>query len=437
MTAETGQDGIPLRRRVLTVIIAVTVLAVALFAIPLALSVRQLYRDETVTALERDAAWIAAVLPDDVALNPRTPFALPPTVSADLTVGVYTVDGRRLLGAGPAASALARRSRDGHVREAVEDDFLAVSAPIPSDGRMAAVVRVATPYDRVEDQVHRTWLLMAALAAVVLLLAIVLAVRQAARLAAPLEELTAAAQALGGGDFSIRAPRSGVREADAAGEALEATANRLGRLLERERAFSADVSHQLRTGLTGLMLGLESALARPTGDLAPTIRTAIDRGEHLRTVIEDLLRLARDSRTGDEPLDVPTLLEEIRRDWHGPLAAAGRRLTVTVDPGLPQVSARPSAVRQILHVLLDNATTHGGGEVTVEATDLGTGMAIEVGDQGRGVADEEKAFTRRRSAGDGHGIGLALARSLAEAEGGRLVLRRGSPPLFSLLLPES
>ncbi|WP_371786395.1 sensor histidine kinase [Streptosporangium subroseum] len=432
-----SREPAPLRHRVLVAIVGVAALTVALFAVPLAVAVGQLYRNETTGALERDATWIAAAIPDELTQGGRVPVSLPKGLPSGLTVGVYTTGGRLLSGDGPQTSDVVTSAHDGHVHDAVENAFLAVSAPIPSDESPAGVVRVATPYDLVEDRVHRAWLVMAGLGVIVIGLATVFALRQSVRLAAPLEHLTRAAQALGAGDFSIRAPRSDVREADAAGLALEATARRLGEVLDRERAFSADVSHQLRTQLTGMLLGLESALARPGADLPRVIGTALARGERLRTVIEDLVRLSRDSRTGAEPFDVRNLLEEARADWHGTLAAQGRRLSVTLSGELPAAQASAAAIRQILRVLLENATIHGRGEIVIDVADLGDAIAIEVSDQGEGVSEDADIFTRRSGHADGHGIGLALARSLAEAEGGRLTLRRGSPPVFSLLLPSA
>ncbi|MFF3671649.1 sensor histidine kinase [Microtetraspora malaysiensis] len=425
MTAQ----GVPLRRRVLVVIVSVTALAVALFLVPLAVAVNLLYHDQTVAALQRDAAWVAAAVPDE----PRVPLKLPTGLPGDLAVGGYSVLGTRMFGDGPGHSSLAASSKDGRVHDTVEGGFLAVSAPVPSDEGPALVIRVATPNSEVAERVHEAWLLMGGLALIVIALAAGAAVRQSARLAAPLERLTAAAQALGGGDFSVRASPSGLREADQAGQALESTARRLGDVLARERAFSADVSHQLRTGLTGLLLGLESSLSRLGADLAPAVRAALARGERLQEVIDDLVRLSRDSRMPSEQLDVAALMQELRQEWHGPLAEHGRRLTITVEPALPPVTAQPAAVRQILRVLLDNALRHGQGEVTVTVADVGPGTAVEVSDRGPGLAEGVDPFVR--SSGHSHGIGLALARSLAEAEGGRLVLSRTRPPLFSLLLP--
>jgi signal transduction histidine kinase len=85
-------------------------------------------------------------------------------------------------------------------------------------------------------------------------------------------------------------------------------------------------------------------------------------------------------------------------------------------------------------VLLANALAHGAGAVTVEARRAGAWAFVDVADEGAGFADPQRAFERR--SGDGHGIGLALARALAHAEGGRLSITRAGPePVLTLALP--
>jgi signal transduction histidine kinase len=112
---------------------------------------------------------------------------------------------------------------------------------------------------------------------------------------------------------------------------------------------------------------------------------------------------------------------------------------VSFERGLPTVAVSDRAVRQILDVLVDNAQRHGAGAITVAAHPASSGVMVEVGDEGPGIrGDPESVFERRVSSSGGTGIGLALARSLAEAEGGRLVLRSAGPhPVFVLVLPAS
>jgi signal transduction histidine kinase len=430
-----GHSGVPLRRRVLVAILAVTALAVILFALPLGIAVQRLYRTEAVTALQRDAAQAAAVVPDAI---PGGPVSLPRPSPSQPVIGVYDTAGRRVAGSGPARSALAASGQKTQVRDAVEGGDLAVIAPIPSDQKAVGTVRAAIPYRTVTDRVHRAWAVMALLALIATALAAVLARRQSVRLAAPLERLTRAARALGDGDFTVRAERSGLREADTASRALEDTAAQLGALLGRERAFSSDVSHQLRTPLTALMVGLESALDRPGADLRSAIHDALSRGEHLSTTIDDLISLVRPPAGTAAPADLAGLVHDVGARWEAPLAMRGRRLVTAAGPDLPSGLAPPAAVRQILDVLIGNALWHGEGTVTIEAHEAAGGAAIKVSDEGPGLAaedpDELLAGTAERA--DGHGRGLPLARSLAAAAGGSLVVQRAAPrPVFSLLLP--
>lgn len=425
-----------LRRRIVAGILGVAAFAVVLFAVPLAAATEKLYRGERLARLQADATRIVALVPDNP-ITDASPARLPPGLPRHTTVGLYRPDGTRAAGAGPARSSLAAASADGRPHEGDEAGQLVVAAPVPSDADIVSVVRAAVPTSDVTSRAYRSWLAMGLLGLAVMAVAALLARRQAQRIADPLERLTASARALGDGDFAVTAQHSGIAEVDTASEALQATAGRIGRLVERERAFSADASHQLRTPLTGLLLGLESALDRPDADLRAAARKAIGRGRNLQDTIGDLLSLRRDTGERRPSIDVHLELEAAADRWSSLFQRQGREVRVNDSHRLPPVAASAPAVRQVLDVLLGNALEHGGGSVTLSAHDLGAGVAVEVGDEGAGLAgDPEAAFGRRSAREEGRGIGLALARSLAEAEGGRLVLRRAAPhPVFALLLP--
>jgi signal transduction histidine kinase len=422
-----------LRRRVRASIVGIAALTVALFAVPLGWAVQVGYRNDAVNSLQRESTRVAATMSDSFGSDGST-ITLPADLASGLTVGIYRTDGTRIAYQGPDRSPVASAVADGHLHNRLENAALAVAAPVPSDGRVTLAVRVAQPAAALHLRVARAWALMALLGAIVIGLAALLARREARLIAAPLEQLTTSAQALGDGNFAVRVAGCGIAEADAAGAALQATAQRLGDVLSRERAFSAEVSHQLRTPLTALLLSLESALARPGDDagLRAAAERAVQRAEQLRATIEDLVGLAR-GRRGDSPLDIEQLLTGLRERWHAALAAQGRRLTLSSSADLPKAVARAAAARQILDVLVDNALVHGAGTVSVTVVDTGTALAIEVGDEGPELAIDPFAADAH---GGGHGIGLTLARSLAHAENSRLVLRRPGPhPVFSLLLP--
>jgi len=425
-------------RRILTTIVAVTTLAVAIFGVPLALGVRRLYYNEAVVRLEREAAEAGIAVPASFT-ETGDPVELPEPGGA-IGLALYRQDGAKVVGRGPArADEAVTAALQGDVREGRAPGALVVAVPLSSEERVFAAIRASVPRRVVDARVRRAWLTMAALATGALATAGALAWRQSRRLSRPVQALAAAATRLGHGDFSVRAEPSGVTEVDAAADALNATAGRLGELLARERAFSADASHQLRTPLTRLRLRLESALDRAGIGDGDTIQAALADIDHLEATVEELLTLARDVAPRRERLDLPALLADVERRWHGTLAAAGRRLHVIVETGLPPVEASAAALRHVLDVLVDNAAEHGAGTVTIHARPTAGALAVDVTDEGPGPPGPEEDFFRRRSeTATGRGIGLALARSLTEAEGGRLVLARPGPaPCFTVLLPEA
>jgi signal transduction histidine kinase len=424
------------RTRIVGLAVLAAVLAIGLFGVPLAAGVLKYAISDERTKLLRVADAAAAAVTADV-LRGNMPTDLPDPKD-ETHLAVYVDRGLRILGSGPdGGDPQVYRALHGEIRTGDYNGDLVVAVPVTHDSDVIGAVRAASPRAAVYRHVALVWLGMLGLAALAIGAVWLVARRQAGRLARPLEELSEAARRLGQGDFSVRTTRTEIPEIDAVGSALNSTAGRLDDMLARERSFSADASHQLRTPLTGLRLRLEAALHHPGQDLRQAITDGIAAADRLEQTIEELLALARDTRSSNStPLDLPALLEEIQASWHDRLAAQDRKLRVAVDPQAPVSLASTAAVRQVLTVLLDNAATHGSGTVSVAVRNASDALAIDVSDEGAGITTPEpELFTRRSRLADGHGIGLALARSLAEAEGGRLRLTRPCPPTFTLLVP--
>ncbi len=421
-----------MRHSIVSVAMKVAVVAIILFALPLAAAVYLIFLSNERAELERTAVVAAASIgPSYVDGDPAD---LPATEN-DIAVGLYSPAGKLVAGRGPARGARqVQRALAGQPYQSIEAGQIIGTIPVFSGERVIAVVRSATPLWTLWRLVLITWAAMVALAVAAVASAVFVARRQATLLAGPLQSVASAAQALGEGDFSARAAGSDVPEIDQTAQALNVTAQRLGTLVERERAFSANASHQLRTPLTALRLELEAALDRPSPDLHAAMGLADD----LEATITDLLLLARgDGPTPGTGGSVDDQFDALRTRWHGAMAAAGRPLRITTEAEAPRVFASPAVIGQIVDVLVDNALRHGAGAVTVAARDAGGALAIDVGDEGAlATTETTDIFERGISGNNGHGIGLALARELAQSQGGRLLLTRTSPAtVFTLLIP--
>ena len=253
----------------------------------------------------------------------------------------------------------------------------------------------------------------------------------ARRLTRPIQRLTTATVELGQGNFAIDIPPSHIPELDRAATALKATARRLDTLVTRERAFSTDASHQLRTPLAGLRANIETELAFPRPDPATVMGEALADIERLETTITELLTIARTEQAFDQDLEVAPVIEAVRQAWHGRFAAAGRPLRVDNPTRLPVAVGNPAMLRNALDVLLDNALVHGAGQVAIQTTVAPTTIVITVSDQGNGFSRGEPMDPTSEP----HGMGLALATRLLDAMSARLIISHDGPgPTIDLVL---
>ena len=406
-------------KRIILAIVAVTAVAEILFAVPLALTIQHRLHDQDRLELTQLAALAASRV-----VGGKLVLASVPGPEREQRLGLYDTSGRLVDGAGPerpespAAAALNDRVITTH-----QDGWLVVTVPVVSGGTVGGFVRSAEPLSAGASRVHLVWLQLGALGALALALSAIAASALGRRLTRPLEHLGRDAARIGEGDFTVTAGRTGLPEIDSVGLNLSRTAERVSSLFAREQAFTADASHQLRSPLTGLRVTLEGELAHPRPDRQEAITQALTDVERLETTIEGLLALARDTASERAPVDLTGMLDDLQRRWHAPFATAGRRLTVDPGEGVAAPTVSATALAHVLDVLMDNARRHGGGDVVVQARSLPGAVSLSVTDHGPGIADPATVFERRHSAAVGTGIGLALARRLTEAEGGRLRLR--------------
>ncbi|MFV5998087.1 histidine kinase dimerization/phospho-acceptor domain-containing protein [Streptomyces sp. NPDC056231] len=427
-----------MRQRVVRMALVAALVALVLLAVPLALVIRASFFADERGELERDAmAAVIHVSPDFAAGDP---VELPPGQSEG-RLGVYDTALRLRAGTGPStADTATRRALAGAMVQQSARSELVAAVPVSHNERVIGVVRAAISTRSVWNRILTAWAALLAAALVALGAAILVARRQARALTAPLESLSRASLAIADGDLSARAATCGINEIDHVADTHNAMVQRLAQLLHHEKNFTANASHQLRTPLTGLQLGLEQALTTPATNLRAAIEDALEHARHLNDTIDEVLQLAQAetatfSRTTFQP--VGELLERAERRWHGPLAQDGRRIRFTLDPAATSLPVPGRTTEQILEILLNNAHRHGRGTVTVTLRDMGAALAVDVTDEGNLALHPKALFERGTTTGPGEGIGLALAKDLADTAGARLSLTHTAPTTFTLLLPHT
>jgi signal transduction histidine kinase len=286
-----------------------------------------------------------------------------------------------------------------------------------------------SPIEDAQSDVKKTFLLVGGVTLIAALLAGYLV---AARTASPLRRFAAAAAEVDAGDLTPRleSNQSMAAEVKTLAEAFNHMLDRLDRAFARQRIFVSDASHELRSPLTAIRGQLE-VLARSDTPTAGEVRrveamtlTEMRRAERL---VDDLLTLAQLDEGGVGPS-----LQEVRS---GPyLRGLAERAHATVEAAdIPDGTIRidPDLIAQVIGNLIDNAERHAGpdGRIVIAARAYGESLIVTIDDDGPGVRPEERELvfdrfhrseaSRDRATG-GSGLGLGIARSIVELQGGRI-----------------
>ncbi|HSN06073.1 MAG TPA: ATP-binding protein [Candidatus Angelobacter sp.] len=276
------------------------------------------------------------------------------------------------------------------------------------------------------------------LSALALGVSMIVALFYARRLTRPLEDFADVAGRLATGDSRRLDRRYGVPELDAVAEVLDQAVSGFNSLLENERRVTTEASHQLRTPLTALSLRLEEILATDDLDVVHAEATAaLGQVERLTGVVDEVVGVSRGSRqSARAPIDVDALVASQVTEWSPAFQAARRRIVRIGSTGLVAVGL-PGAQAQALATLIENSLVHGVGATTIRLRGSGSWVVIEVSDEGPGVPEhlDKTVFERSVSGANSSGLGLALARTLVAADGGRLEMLGARPAVFAMFLP--
>ena len=440
-----------IRRRLVLYAIGVTTAGMTLFSVLLiALAARGVVddQDRTLAALAtREAAVVGAT--DPATLAGRSPLDVADlAVSVDPFVVVVRDDGS------PLYATAALDGQPPHIPAAVLVEAISLGVSTAtirpnatvelrvhairySSGTNAGIVVAGQSTRFTENQVAglRAFLLLAAFITIVAVTLVSWLVT--GRALRPLRALAATAESIGTtADLTTRLPP--VRSGDEVGiltssfnrmlDRLAEAQARLGEALEAQRRFVADASHELRTPLATIRTNAGFLVEHPGAEPADRTEATEDllaEADRMARLVDELVTLARSDAGAPierRPVDLAAIGAEVARS-----ARRGEREVRVEATGAVVVSGDRDALLRLAWILVDNALRHGAGPVAVRVLGRDGRAELTVADEGPGVpaGDEERIFDRFHRAdaarsGGGAGLGLAIARAIAEAHGGRI-----------------
>jgi two-component system, OmpR family, sensor kinase len=439
-----------LRLRLLGAVAYILLLIIVALEVPLALNLARRVDAEVKNDAASQAFVVAAGASGSMGDRPNLQ-RLARRAGSDLGARVIVVDRQGILradSAGPELIATSYASRP-EIRSALSGlraqgerhsdelsaDILYTAVPVANqDGQTVGAVRVTQSVEAVNDRVRRSVLALIGIGLFALVLGLALAWVLAETLSRPLRQLAASARRVEAGDLSARAEVKGATEQQEVAHAFNDMTERLGRVLEAQREFVANASHQLRTPLTGLRLRLEAAAMKAGGtDLEQELTAAEREVERLARLLTALLTLAREGQapTPGRAVSLEEAAAGAHARWSDRAERDGGRIELHRSEAVT-ACASDDDVAIMLDNLIENALHYAppGTTVSVRWGRTGPDVWLAVEDEGPGIApgEEETLFDRfargtASTASPGTGLGLAVVQMLARRWRGRASIR--------------
>jgi signal transduction histidine kinase len=412
-----------MRLRIILLALAASSLVLVSFLVPLALVLRTLAMDRAVSSATVQAQWMAPLV---ATLRTGNLGMAVTRVNAQETAAPVTVFLRHgtVLGAPAPRDAGVRLAQQGRSFTTVTPGGVEVLVAVQGLPGGTAVIRTFVPDAQLNHGVARAWLLLGCVGLGLLILSVAVAGQLARSLVRPLAAAARASDHLATGDLSARAELAGPPEVRRVGAGLNRLALRIGELLAHERETVADLSHRMRTPMTALRIDAESLRDHTERNQLLSDLDGLER------TVDDVIRTARaPTRQGTgEACDAVAVVAERAAFWL-PLAEDTDR-TMTAELAYGELPVRVSAedLGACMDILLENVFAHtpDGAALAVRLSRQAAGGAwLVVADDGPGFPSADPT-ERGHSGGGSTGLGLDIARRIAESSGGTLTIGRSA-----------
>ncbi len=410
-----------MRRRILVTLLASTSIVLVAFLVPLMVMVGQFAVDraqrELVLEIQPIVSRIPVVAPDELAellsaISTRT----------EHLATVYLADDTRI-GAPQPISPSVELARERGAFFADVDGGRDLLVPVYTDTG-EAILRVYISDEQLNGAVREARLTLLLLGLGLLALSVGLGLLLARAFLRPIGDLGATAGLLAAGDLTARVPPSDIKEIDNAGDALNRLASRVTELLGLEREEVADLAHRLRTPVAALRLDAESLQPEESAE------RLVDDVDRLERMVDEVIREARRPLRDDMPAtaDLCAVARERASFWLVLAEDQDRRLVGHIPAAPVLVAAEARDLGDALDALIGNVFSHTDEgvsfRVAVGVTDAELAW-LEVTDDGPGIASHH-VMERGQSDSGSTGLGLDIARRLAERSGGSIEIGSGA-----------